>query len=380
MNPRYKHEPKYTSIFENIEKNNVDLKTYENIDLNETPIFYKYMDYVDNVNTTTNEDIYEEPVPLLYKYGGVDALNTTETSNQDYDTVFICAHKIIGDGVLYPFIQYLLMKDPETNVIHFPSFQYFGSDVPIYESKILLCEYIHNYNLHIDKCMELIHYKGYLHNGTSLYLFFDISLCNTNIFDIFKSNILWFTLIDEIINQRSICGFKINENVSTFFISNPTLLFLQNENDINYESPVVAYAGDFNSKLTFKYTFGEPKTPDSFMGPYYYFTDYANVLTNKGYRITSLFNKEVETHPFGIIRFAIFLKKTFVPLHFTEITYEQDDDDLWTKNHDSVFIGKIKLGGGNCIQNYPIWILKDYAQQYSLSYHYMDEKNVGMIV
>lgn len=380
MDPRYKHEPKHTHIFENVENNNINFKTYENIDLNETHSFYKYMENIEKINN--DDDIYEEPIPLLYKYNGLNTLNTNVVSQEDFTNVYICAHKIIGDGGLYPFLQYLLIKDPETNVISFPTFPYSGPDVPIYESKIILCEYIHNYNLNIDKCMESIDYKGFIQNEESLYLFFDISLCNTNIFDIFKTNVLWFAIMDEIINPRSICSFEINAQVSNFFLKNDRLIFLQNENDVNYESPIVAYSGTSNSKLTFTYTFGETKTPDSFMGPYYYFTDYENVINNKGYRITSLLNKEVESQQFGIIRFAIFLKKTFVPLRFTDISYnsQHQDDDDWTKTHDSVFIGKLKLEDGNYIQNYPIWILKDYAQQYSLSYHYMDEKNAGLIV
>jgi hypothetical protein len=383
MNPRYKNEPIHKPIFENVENNNLNFTSYENIDLNETRGFYKYMEYIENVNH--DDDMYEEPVPLLYKYNGLDKLHTVEVCQQEFDHVFICAHKIIGDRGL-PFLQYLLVKEPKTNVIGFPSFSYSGEkddDIPIYESKIVLCEYIHHYNLNIDKCMESIHYKGFIQNGKSLYLFFDISLCNTNIYDIFKSNVLWLAIMDEIVNQRSICCFKINENVSDLFILNPELLFLQNENDVNYEIPIVAYIGTIPSKLTFTYTFGEPKTPDSFMGPYYYFTDYKNVINNKGNRITSLVNKEVEPQPFGIIRFAIFLKTTFVPLHVTEISYnpQEQNGDVWDKMHDSVFIGKMKLDdNGNYIENYPIWIVKDYDQQYSLSYHYMDEKNVGMIL
>ena len=108
-----------------------------------------------------------------------------------------------------------------------------------------------------------------------------------------------------------------------------------------------------------------------------YRTDYENAINNKGYRITSLLHNELEPQPFGIIRFAIFLKTTFVPVHFTEISYTHD---VWTNSHDSVFIGKMKLEDGTYIQNYPVWIVKDYEQQYSLSYHYIDEKNVGMIL
>jgi hypothetical protein len=379
MNPRYKNEPKHTSIFENVENNNnLNFTHYENIDLNETRGFYKYMEYIEKINN--DDDTYEEPMPLLYKYNGVDTLNKDEVCQQDFTNVFICAHKIIGDRGVCPFLQYLLVKDTKTNVISFPSFPYLGGkneEIPVYESKIVLCEYIHNYNLNIDKCMESIHYKGSIQNGASLYLFFDISLCNTNIYDIFKSNILWLAIMDEIINQRSICCFKINENVSNLFILNPELLFLQDEKDVNYETPIIAYIGTLPSKLTFTYTFGEPKTPDSFMGPYYYFTNYNNVIENKGYRITSLVNKELEAQPFGIVRFAIFLKTTFVPLHVN--TAQQKDDD-WTKTHDSVFIGKMKLEDGTSIENYPIWVVKDYAQQYSLSYHYMDDKNIGMIL
>ena len=373
MNPRYKNEPKHEPIFEKIENNNVIFTSYENINLNETHGFYRYMDYIEKIN-------YEEPIPLLHKYNGLDTLNKMNVCEEEFDHVFICAHKIIGDRGAYPFLQYLLVKDPETNVIGFPSFSYSGEndeEIPIYESKIVLCEYIHHYNLNIDKCMESIHYKGFIQTGPSLYLFFDISLCNTNIYDIFKSNILWFAIMDEIINQRSICCFKIKEDVSTFFILNPGLLFLQNENDVDYETPIIAYIGTLASKLTFTYTFGEPKTDNSFMGPYYYFTDYENAINNKGYRITSLLHNELEPQPFGIIRFAIFLKTTFVPVHFTEISYTHD---VWTNSHDSVFIGKMKLEDGTYIQNYPVWIVKDYEQQYSLSYHYIDEKNVGMIL
>ena len=54
-----------------------------------------------------------------------------------------------------------------------------------------------------------------------------------------------------------------------------------------------------------------------------------------------------------------------------------DYDGIWTKNYNSVYLGKLELDDGTFLHDTPIIALKDYQQQEPLSYHYIDGKKLG---
>ena len=52
-----------------------------------------------------------------------------------------------------------------------------------------------------------------------------------------------------------------------------------------------------------------------------------------------------------------------------------DYDGNWAKNYDSVYIGDIELDNGEKMKNTPIYVVKKYEQQISLSYHFINTNN-----
>ena len=66
-------------------------------------------------------------------------------------------------------------------------------------------------------------YKGFVKKNNNFYVFFDFSSFNIESHNLSRTNDLWLVLIDEIVNHKSICNFKIEQSVVDFFINNPDL-------------------------------------------------------------------------------------------------------------------------------------------------------------
>jgi hypothetical protein len=164
------------------------------------------------------------------------------------------------------------------------------------------------------------------------------------------------------------------------------------------------------------------------MGPFFYFTNYKNAVKmsidsyNNKYNNTP--NSDGDTSPttssiasqtiqsnvlsniltstfmnvdkkIGIIRSVIFLGVNKVPMNYPEdelddsfhssilssidnenaqINRISDHNGSWTEKHDSVYVGNLLLDNGKFIKGTPLWVVKDYNQQSSLSYHYLSSK------
>ena len=51
-----------------------------------------------------------------------------------------------------------------------------------------------------------------------------------------------------------------------------------------------------------------------------------------------------------------------------------DHDGKWTNMYDSVYLGRTELDDGTFLKNTPIWVVKNYNQQFSLSYKLVPRK------
>ena len=392
----------------NLNNINMTKTQYSNIDLNETFEFNKYM----NTNPTNQPHDLPKINNKNYNYDILDLIKTDTDFNIEPNTVIhICSYRIITTE-LYPILMYLLYKDPNLDIFNFPNFKYSNYINPILFAETILYNLL-NFNKILlnteeqHECLPLNYnaiFKGFLHENNELFLFFDSTNCENNIYDIYKKNKIWYGLIDEIINQKHICNFKIDSLVTNFFINHVDLIYLKNEENVNYEIPIVAYSGQPDNNLNFTYIFGVTKKMDNaFMGPYYYFTDFTNSINEGGWSLThqpefkhckliteNIHGKYIKG---GIVRFAIFLgiNKIILNNNNEEINIKntQKYDDLtmtisdyegkWSDTYDSVYIGKLKLDDGTYIKKHPYWILKKYEQQHPLSYHYINKKTLGEI-
>ena len=189
-------------------------------------------------------------------------------------------------------------------------------------------------------------------------------------------------LIDEIMNSNNCLGLPISNTVTEFFLLNSDLIYLTDNNDQKLEIPVVGYIQTPNPD--FVYEFGIAKSDkQAILGPYYYFTDYANAKRRC---------LESSKEKLSIVRFALFMGSMLVKHNFPNDNIDEsniklerledptltrkyecltmrisDHEGLWADTYDSVFLGKIELDDGNFISESPILVVRRNDQFCALS-------------
>jgi len=346
-----------------------------------------------------NEVLYNENTSIKPKYYNYKAKEDLLLYfNEDiltFDHVYICSYKVTVAS-LQPFLSFLLTKS--INTLQWPK-------VPIFKnfeaSELIIYSKIFLFGLYkltdLEKFTTSLIFNGFYKFENNLYLFFDNTNCDININDIYSNNPNWFSIIDEIVNHKNVCNFKIEEKVTDLFISNEKLCFLADENDNSYEIPIVSFIGTSKEKVNFKYTFGEsPQNKNAILGPYFYFTNF-----NNSFKSQNIGLQEINTNNDCIIRFAIFIGQVKYiennindPIDESEVKMQRmkdstlnqsieyltnrisDHDGLWSINFNSAYLGFIELDNGNNLENTPIIVVKEYEQQTPLSYHYINKKMI----
>jgi hypothetical protein len=398
-NLRLNREESISSVFKSADNNYIS-KVEDVNNLIESSLY-------NITQTEKHEEVHELDDDKSYYYQGLDCLSTdiNELSNTVYGArVYICMYSV-NTSAKHPFLEYLLLKnkhhDIYPDIFTFPMFLYYkdlGMDI-LNES---------------DKLRELLllkidetKFKGYLLEETNgmndVYLFYELdkSLEDIGKGEIYRNNLLWKVTMDEMVNSRLVCNFQIDDSVTVFFIKNSQFMFLykydNNENNIIYETPTVVYNGVDESKLYFTYVFGVPKTSyEAIMGPFYYFTDYRNAIKMSMDSIKN--SDEISNKKIAIIRSVVFLGINKVPMNYPEDKHDEsetnsiltsldnsnadtnrisDHNGLWSNTYDSVYLGKLLLDNGKTLEGGPLWVVKSYEQQASLSYHYLSSKILG---
>ena len=115
--------------------------------------------------------------------------------------------------------------------------------------------------------------------------------------------------------------------------------------------------------------FGIPKSDSkSIFGPYYYFTDYENAR--------NIFSNN-QQKTYGIVRFAVFLGNMNISMKpINEEMDIVDHEGKWTKKFDSVYLGKSKLYHKSVLPCTPLWVIKEFQQQYTLSVKIIRDVNI----
>ena len=356
---------------------------------------------VENVNEN-----YEPVQPNYYSYHAINSLqfniDNLLDSAQTYK-VNMCAFDV-NNQHKYPFLKYLLYKNKTSNKCYFPPF-FITSDKSediVQRATNLIKKLLDN----VSQTADNVVFNGFKVLNNNIYIFFDLTQCAIKQSDLlWNSNNLWFAIIDEIINTKTICNILIDECVTHLFIQNTDLCFLQNRGNKDYTLPIVAYVARYDPKLHFTFVFGVSKSLNtSILGAYYYFTNYNNSFHPNSVMIV---NHVCETNApphnvsqtlfsRGIIRFALFIENIKIiqnlpndPIDNSEIKKKRSHDNLldinhetlvsrisdhngkWTTEYDSAYIGNILLDDGNYIKDTPITVIRDYDQQVPLSYHYI---------
>lgn len=349
-----------------------------------------------------NGSIDDEYSPIESKYynykGKENMLLYFDDDISSFEHIYICPY-YINTNAIQPFLNFIFVKSKINDMLQLPEILYFKKFAAIelinYSKMYLfgLCQ-----TNDFEKFNSTLNFDGFYKFEKKLYLFFDISKCNIKINDIYSNSKIWVGIIDEIVNHKKICNFKIEEKVSELFLSDDTLCFLVDINDNCYEIPVVNYIGTTKELVKFKYTFGESiQNKNAILGPYFYFTNFNNAFN---YSIPGL--QEVKINNDCIVRFAIFtgnvkyiennlddtidmseIKKQRIEDPNLDQNMERltlrvsDHDGLWSKEYNSAYLGSIELDNGEFLKNTPLIVVKEYEQQCPLSYHYINKKNNG---
>ena len=334
-----------------------------------------------------DDDEYNPIAKKYYNYKGKEhmKLNLNDTS---YNTkvIKICAYTIINKEI--PFLRFLLTNIGLNTGLKFPivpMIKNMDQSQLIEYSKVCLFGLLMLTDF--DNFNELVEFNGFYEYKNIIYVFIDITKCNYEANDIYRSNNCWFALTDEIIHLKHICNMYIENEVRNLFINNEDLYLLEDENNKIYEVPVVGYVGKSEKMLNFTYIFGESKCDkNEILGPYYYFKDF-----------NTAFKEGCQYKNGGIVRFAIFvgsvkyienypndpidesevkkirLNDDNLDKHMERLTMRiTDHDGTWAYKYDSIYLGNVELDDGSIYKN-SMTVVKEYEQQIPLSYHYVNK-------
>jgi len=354
-------------------------------------------DYLKNL-AKNNKTKQTKSQDTYFKYNLHKCLKTNfhEIDIQENDHINFCCFRITESTkyvqVLYPYLEYLLYKYPdnkkkESNLCLFPFIEYKKDMKILNESKKFIKSiFKKQYN-----CL------GYLIENDEVYLFYDIETKNLDSRILLsKKQKFWWTLIDEICNNKKILNFSIHSSVTSLFLKNPTLIYLKNKKDKNIEIPIVVYKGDFFDFIPYLYIIGQKSTTSAPFGPFYYFTNFlgsfrrASWSTN--YKKIKVNNKLItdENGKYkkgGIIRYLVFLKNSRVMLNDKRDELKKGlIDDIeeigtfkknkyigkWAKTYDSLYLNKIQLNNEVYHNMHPIIVLKNLENIRALTIHEID--------
>ena len=331
----------------------------------------------------------------------------------DRDTMINVCCYYVSTTSIRPFLKYLLFKYPEedtaySDLLVFPFFKY--SEM---EEHIDVVDYAKD---KISSMFDFVtssslKYKGVIKNDDGLNIFIELSESDFSDYNdiAYKSrdNSIWFALISEIVDERKLLNFPINDSVSDLFLHNDHLIYLYDDNGKQYVTPIVVYHGSYYKVTSFISVFGIKKSSVfSSLGPYYYFGNYEKALRyavwSKSHEPVYIDDEKITDDngrytKGGIVRFAIFPGKMKV---YSKISTHQEDkskitqekmetdefvkltarlrdvDAKWIKNYNSVYQGVITLENGELNQRGPHWMIRNHQQQHALTYHYVDTKEI----
>ena len=316
-------------------------------------------------------------------------------------------------GATKPLLLFCMRRD-ETDTLRFPMMVYEGGSPDKVGMKILE----HIFQEWPDATFSYSGYKR--HNGVT-YLWYEGNLAKTyGLVSGKRDDEIWFPLVSEIANYRKMLSFDIDPTVTTLFLDNPKLLYIADSTGRPYDVPSVGYFGSYYKRIGVTSVLGLRKqSPQASLGPFYYFGTYERAMRYAiwtiDYKPKSIdgvsltIGEDGKYTRGGIVRFAVFLGKETV---FLGRPKDEDDDSdaskrflderpdraerlnmrdtagKWTKKFDSAGLGSSTLTrpDGKAVRLTPQIVVKDYNQQFPLSYHYVDtsqhidKENLGDVV
>lgn len=391
----------------------------------------------DILDITTPQDTKQEEEQEEIKYTSENVMfniksaleNNFDKLQENIDSIVTPTTKILYYNVCYtirydakiPYLMYYLFKYPKSEVqttssdmfiFPFKSYKVDGRSKTLLEQSISLNQslFSRSQRQQINKVPD-----GYIFNSEkkSVYMFYEFNF-NKDLFEpsyLNRKQQFWWCLIDELVNYKKVLNFPVSNNVYDLLIDNEDLIRLyhtKNKQIKILETPSVGYHGTYYELLPLIISFGlRPSSLYPMMGPYYYFGTFRKAVRYAGWTSTYkprkigdkfIADKNGLYERGGIVRFALFLgkMKVFLNLPYDDKDYSDrylnrikenpqdkkyedltlklhDHNGKWTENHDSAYVGRVRLGNGGLFMKNPEFITQKFNQQYTLSYHELDK-------
>jgi len=148
------------------------------------------------------------------------------------NTLLICVFQVVNNN-LNPFVLFLLHKANEMHLIHMPSFD--GGK----GNKRLKYESIEYMSKLINVGIDNLSYAGFIETNEHNIIFLEYD--NNNTIDTQPILNYYWATVHELVNLKSVLNIPINASIIHFFISNPQLLSLKNDEDVIYSLPLIGY-------------------------------------------------------------------------------------------------------------------------------------------
>jgi hypothetical protein len=317
-------EKEYDSIFHEMKDMFEEYKILEKSKKKNSEFNFKEL--IEYKNTEKEETNYT--IPFSNNLLEIETLNI---DNIELHETYIIPYFICNDAIL-PFLIFFFQKNISQELNFF---NYLHTSSSIEQNiETLLKTFFKKKNMKIS---------GYHYQDNKYYFYVEIK----NYQSLLLTNYSTFVpiLLDELINTTYYLNTPIPFYLTNYFCDNINM-FILNVNDCNIEVPTVVYTSNPIKKCEFYSVFGIPSN---------------NLIVDNQYTFFSLeeiLTKTIKEND-GINRSIIFCGKQ----HYIKIEDFTEDDLL---NNDSLFIYN------HLLYKY-IWLIKEYQQQYSISYHYVKD-------
>lgn len=227
-----------------------------------------------------------------------------------------------------------------------------------------------------NEYIDEIKCDGFLDFEENLFLLMDLSQLKFSPADIFTNiDTIWLVTVYELLNRQQVYDRQVNIFVLDFFNKNPDFLVLTDSNEKEIETPIIGYCIKPVEKVSFCSYFGkERESYPSKFGEFFYFDTFDSIMNKYksefNYKNNFITYKRSENVYFGIIRFALFMKKCKI-VEPTEYIIEKTSycQGVWSEQFDSLHIGN---------QDGPVFIVKSENQQIPISFHYLNSNNYSI--
>ena len=257
-------------------------------------------------------------------------------------------------------------------------------------------------------------YYGKLDIGDKQVLMFESKCDNVdNITEVSKNNNSFWVTVHEVMNNKHTFGMPISDSISKLLSQKEELLFLQNEDEVLIETPMIGYRGEYYKKMAVIAGLGMPRGgPYSSMGPYYYFADFKRslryacvTLDGKPKKVFDKLITRDDTPVFtkgGMVKFILYLGRSKVMLNkendkkddtdeslslaskrpfYNELLRLRDSSGKWATEYDSVIQPFMEIYDPELKRLRPLdpqIIIKNYDQQSALQYAYFNTDNIDL--